>query len=237
MYLVHYFSRKPCNGSKKWSWLIQWMNWDFRHLRVVFQCRISFEVLDARIASTQNKIIVWRNKRPKKGTVSFAADRLLIWSTIAFGGHWEPWFCRKLHQPIHYRSSKWRHSGLRFQVGRNIFVYDENPACWHLGRIVQIKNTRVWQAQDRIGIVRPGDSSKEVRTWLSQIESYGEKKYRAGNSKLRILGSETEFWEERRGQESGDKTACTKNSWRLLAVGSQRAMCERRQLQFPPRYG
>ena len=24
---------------------------------------------------------------------------------------------------------------------------------------------------------------KEVRTWLSQIESYGKKKYRAGNSK------------------------------------------------------
>ena len=40
----------------------------------------------------------------------------------------------------------------------------------------------------------------------------------------------------RRGQESGDKTACTKNSWRLLAMGNQRAVCERRQLQFPPRY-
>ena len=38
------------------------------------------------------------------------------------------------------------------------------------------------------------------------------------------------FEKKRRGQESGDKTACTKNSWRLLAVGSQRAMCERRQL-------
>ena len=34
---------------------------------------------------------------------------------------------------------------------------------------------------------------------------------------------------ERRGQESGNKTACTKNSWRLLAVESQRAVCERRQ--------
>ena len=41
---------------------------------------------------------------------------------------------------------------------------------------------------------------------------------------------------ERRGQESGNKTACTKNSWRLLAMGNQRAMRERRQLQFPPRY-
>ena len=51
-----------------------------------------------------------------------------------------------------------------------------------------------------------------------------------------------EFWEhkwkfreERRGQESGNKTACTKNSWRLLAMGNQRAVCKRRQLQFPPR--
>ena len=33
----------------------------------------------------------------------------------------------------------------------------------------------------------------------------------------------------------GNKTACTKNSWRLLAMGNQRAVCESRQLQFPPR--
>ena len=38
------------------------------------------------------------------------------------------------------------------------------------------------------------------------------------------------------GQESGDKTACTKNSWRLLAMGNQRAVFLRRQLQFRSRY-
>ena len=38
-------------------------------------------------------------------------------------------------------------------------------------------------------------------------------------------------------KNQGDKTACTKNSWRLLAMANQRAMCERKQLQFPPRYG
>ena len=37
-------------------------------------------------------------------------------------------------------------------------------------------------------------------------------------------------------KNQGDKTACTKNSWRLLAMGSQRAVFERRQLKFPPRY-
>ena len=38
------------------------------------------------------------------------------------------------------------------------------------------------------------------------------------------------FREERRGQESGNETACTKKSWRLLAMGNQRAMRERKQL-------
>ena len=38
-------------------------------------------------------------------------------------------------------------------------------------------------------------------------------------------------------KNQGNKTACTKNSWRLLAMGNQRAVCERRQLQFPPRCG
>ena len=41
---------------------------------------------------------------------------------------------------------------------------------------------------------------------------------------------------ERRGQESRNTTACTKNFWKMLAMGNQRAVCERRQLQFPPRY-
>ena len=47
--------------------------------------RPNFEVLDARIASALNRIIipasrersVWRNKKPRKRTVSFAEDRLL----------------------------------------------------------------------------------------------------------------------------------------------------------------
>ena len=33
-----------------------------------------------------------------------------------------------------------------------------------------------------------------------------------------------------------NRTACTKNSRSLLAMGKPRAVCERRQLQFPPRY-
>ena len=37
-------------------------------------------------------------------------------------GHWNRWFCRKLHRPVHHCSSKWRYSGMRSEVGR-IFYY------------------------------------------------------------------------------------------------------------------
>ena len=37
-------------------------------------------------------------------------------------------------------------------------------------------------------------------------------------------------------KNQGTKQRVQKNSWRLLAIGNQRAVCERRQLQFPPRY-
>ena len=68
-------------------------------------------------------------------------------------------------------------------MGRNSVVDDTNPIWWQLGKFVQNKNTRVSEIQDRIGIVQYGDSSEEIKTWLSQIENDGEKKYRAGHTK------------------------------------------------------
>ena len=52
----------------------------------------------------------------------------------------------------------------------------------------------------------------------------------------KILAPEVEIMEETPRSRIRDKTACTKNSWRLLTMGNQRAVCERRQLQFPSRY-
>ena len=53
--LVRNFPRKRCNGSKKWSWLIQWMNRSSSSIRSISMP--NFEVLDARITSALNKII------------------------------------------------------------------------------------------------------------------------------------------------------------------------------------
>ena len=178
---------------------------------------------------------VWRNKMPRKRTVSFEVDILPTWSTNTSGSLGAMILSKTTPtcSPLFSEMTIFRNSILS---RTEYYCLLRKPAWWHLGRIVQIKNTRVWEAQDRIGIVWPGDSSEEVMTWLSQIESYGEEKYRTRNSKEELWGQKRKFWEERPGQESGNNTVCTKNSWRLLAIGKQRGVFYRRQLQFPSRY-
>ena len=50
------------------------------------------------------------------------------------------------------------------------------------------------------------------------------------------FGTELEILRRTPWSRIREQTACAKNSWRLLAMGNQRTMCERKQLQFPPRY-
>ena len=99
-----------------------------------------FEVLDAKIASTLNRIIhntqfkrrvsLEEQKSPKRGPFpSRKTDRSPL---RVFAGHWDPWFCRDLCRPVYNYSSKWWYSGIRFEMGRNSIVYDENPIWWHL---------------------------------------------------------------------------------------------------------
>ena len=102
--------------------------------------------------------------------------------------------------------------------------------------IVQMKNTRVWETQDRIGIVQYGDSSEESRTWWSQIEDNGEQKYRAESTNQEFWGQKRKLWKERRGQESGDKTAWTKKSGILLAMEANGQCSKGDKCSFPSRY-
>ena len=137
-------------------------------------------------------------------------------------GHWDQWFCREVCGHIHSCTSKWQYSGIRCKVTRNSIIDDAHPIWWNFRKLAQSKNTRVWETQDRIGIVRPGDSSEEVRTWLSQIEDNGEKKkYRAEFANEEFWGQKRKLWKKRRGQESGDKTKWTKKSRRFSTNGKQ----------------
>ena len=108
-----------------------------------------FEVVDARITSTLDRIIhntlfmrkvSLEEQRAQKRTVSFAEDRSLTWSTITSG-------------PLGANDSVENHTDLFTIVLRNVdnqdfdsnwdgifMINDENPTWWHLGRIVQIKN-------------------------------------------------------------------------------------------------
>ena len=121
-------------------------------------------------------------------------------------GHWVQRFCRELCRPIYSRSSKWQYSGIRFEMGWNSFVDDTNPIWWHLRNFVQIKNTRVWETQDRFGHVQCGDSSEESRTWLSQIEDDVKKRYRAEFVNEELWSQKWKIWNKRRDQESGDNS-------------------------------
>ena len=55
------------------------------------------------------------------------------------------------------------------------------------------------------------------------------------NLRIRILRPEMEIMKETPWSRIRGKTAWTKNSRRLLAMGSQREVFQRRQLQFPSR--
>ena len=95
---------------------------------------------------------VWRIKRLTKKTVSSGEDRQLTWSTNT-PGSLGPTILSRIMPTCYYCSSKWWYSGIRFEVGRNFIIDDEDSSWWHFGRIIRIKNTRVWETQDRIGIV------------------------------------------------------------------------------------
>ena len=143
-------------------------------------------------------------KGPERGSVSSRKTDCL--PDLQVLGHWCQRFCRELCRPICNCSSIWWYSGIRFKVGRNSIVHDENPTWWYLGRIVQMKNTRVWETQDHIGIVWPGDS-EENRTWLSQIEKRWWKEVSSMIYEIRILKPETEImkgtpWSRIQGQNS-----------------------------------
>ena len=90
-----------------------------------------------------------------------------------------------------------------------------------LGRKIQIKNTvlqihKMEIHQKKAGLYCHGLNTcgKEVSSRIHELK--------------KIFGQKRKLWTQRRGQESGNKTAWTKNSWRLLVVESQRAVFQRR---------
>ena len=160
---------------------------------------------------------VWMNKKPRKWTVSFVEDRSLTWSTSTSGSLES---CR----PIYSCSSKWWYSGVRFKNGTE-FYYQ-----WRKSHLMTSWKDCTNEEYESLRTSRPYWNCtiwRFIRRKLDLIITdwrHGKREVSSRIYESRILKPETEMMKERSGQESGDKTAWTKMSRRLLAVESQRAV-------------
>ena len=154
---------------------------------------------------------VWRNKRPRSRTVFFEEDRSLTWSTNT-SGSLVPMILSRIMQTywqLLFEMMIFRNS---IQNG-TIFVDDTNPIWWHLGKIVytnkeyeSLRSSRpYWNCTIWRFIRRSSDLIiTDWKLWWREVSS---KKF-----EIRILGTEIKIFEKkRRGQESGNKTACVGN--------------------------
>ena len=81
-------------------------------------------------------------------------------------------------------------------------VYVKDSIRWYSGESMQIDDTRVWSTQNRIRIVRHGNSSKKIVAQLSEVEEDGEKKHRSETSMTKFWSHEREKWDRDSGYES-----------------------------------
>ena len=134
-------------------------------------------MLDARIASYKNKIIqnsYFKNKvrleeqteSSERGSVSTRkTDRLHDLRLFSSNGC--AWL--SLFATMMFRNLK--------RDGMKLYHLWPRSHLMFLGKFAQIKNTWVWETQDRIGIVRHGDSSEDIAAQLSEVENDGEEEY------------------------------------------------------------
>ena len=239
---VRIFHRMLWCGSKKWRWLILWTSWNPRDQFVerIFQ---NFEMLDAKIASALNKIM--QNSQFKK-TVSLVEqkaqkeDRFLRGRQIAFmiydyfrviGAH-DYWialiFSLSLFMMITLRNSM-----NSVQDGTKFYYLCQRFHPMISWKSVQIENTWVRATQNRIGIVRHGDSSEDIDAQISKIEDDGEEKYRSETSITKLWRQARKNWNRSSGQESKGINRRWRRKRYLLPVERKRPVFERRPMQFP----
>ena len=193
----------------------------------------NFEVLDARIASALNKIIHnshFKRRISLEERTAQKQDRFLRGMHIAYliydyfrvtgvqdsVENYADLFTKSLrNDDIKEFDSKW--DGILLSV-RKIPPDDILEGLYKLRIRESEKLKTVLELYDlEIHQKKLGPDYHRLKTMVKRSieQEIGNKNFgaRSGN-----------FEKKRRGQESGNKTACTKNSWRLLAMGVQRAV-------------
>ena len=79
-----------------------------------------------------------------------------------------------------------------------VMINDQDPTGRYSGKLVQIENTWVWSTQNRVRIVRHGNSSEEIKAWLSEVENHGEEKHRSETSISKFLMPEVRELRQRK---------------------------------------
>ena len=136
----------------------------------------NFEMLDAKIASALNKIIQNSHFKKKVSLEEQKAqkeDQFLRGRQIAFmiydyfrvtGAHDTVLDYADLFS-VTLRDDKIQEFDTRWD--EVLLSMSKSPIRWCLGKSVQIENTWVRATQNRIRIVRHGDSSEDIEAWLS----------------------------------------------------------------------
>ena len=91
---------------------------------------------------------------------------------------------------------------IRYEMGWNYIVYDQDPTWWRPGKFAQIENTWVWSTQNGVRIVRQGHSSEDIYAQLSKVEDDGEKEHRSETQIAKLWRQAREKWNRSSGQES-----------------------------------
>ena len=117
-------------------------------------------------------------------------------------------------------------------MGRKIIFNDKDSIRWYSGKSVHIENTWVRATQDRIGIVRHGDSSEDIDVQSSKLENDGEEKYRSETSITKLRRQTWENWIRCSGQESKGTHRCWRMRRYRWPVEWKRPVSARRPMQF-----
>ena len=215
-----------------------------RHLQGDFKCHILKCLMRGLLQHwTETSIIpaskeesVWRNKRPRSRTVSFAEDRLLTWS-MSTSGSQEPTILSRI-MPTY--------SLLVFEM--TIIRNSIQSGTEFLLSMTKIPPDDILEGLYQLRI--RGSEKLKTELELYDLEIH-QKKIRPDNHRLKTMvkrSIEQDIRNENFGARNGnfDRNAVVKNPGtkqclqRILGHcwqwKSQRAVFWRRQLQFPPRY-
>ena len=112
-------------------------------------------------------------------------------------------------------------------------IYVKDPTWWRPGKSVQIENTWVWAAQNGIGIVRHGHSSKDIDAQLSKFEHDGEKKYRSGTPIAKLWRQTRENRNRAVAKSRKRDSVALKEEEVFVTGGKKKPVFEGRPMQFP----